>query len=66
VRRYRCLDEEQALGNLGVGKAASELDQNLPLASPYAFAPWPGFGILCGYTALVLALATVLLVRRDA
>jgi ABC-2 type transport system permease protein len=37
---------------------------NKPL--PDAFGPWAGFLILCGYTALVLALGTVLLVRRDA
>jgi ABC-2 type transport system permease protein len=33
---------------------------------PNAFSPWTGFLILCGYTALVLALGTILLVRRDA
>jgi ABC-2 type transport system permease protein len=34
--------------------------------APDAFSPWTGFLILCGYTALILALGTVLLVRRDA
>ena len=34
--------------------------------SPDAFGPWTGFLILCGYTALILALGSVLLVRRDA
>jgi ABC-2 type transport system permease protein len=34
--------------------------------APDAFGPWTGFGILCGYTALILAAGTVLLVRRDA
>ena len=29
-------------------------------------APWPGFGLFCGYTALAVAVAAVLLVRRDA
>ena len=33
---------------------------------PDAFGPWTGFGILCGYTALILAVGAVLLVRRDA
>ena len=33
---------------------------------PDAFGPWTGFLILCGYTALILAVGTVLLVRRDA
>jgi ABC-2 type transport system permease protein len=33
---------------------------------PDAFSPWTGFFILCGYTLLILALGTVLLVRRDA
>ena len=27
--------------------------------------PWPGFALFCGYTALALAIAAVLLVRRD-
>jgi hypothetical protein len=34
--------------------------------SPEAFAPWTGLLILCGYTMLILALGTALLVRRDA
>jgi ABC-2 type transport system permease protein len=34
--------------------------------APDAFGPWTGFGILCGYTALILAVGTVFLVRRDA
>jgi ABC-type transport system involved in multi-copper enzyme maturation permease subunit len=34
--------------------------------APDAFGPWAGFLILCGYTVLVLALGTVVLVRRDA
>jgi ABC-2 type transport system permease protein len=33
---------------------------------PDAFGPWTGFLILCGYTAAILALGTVLLVSRDA
>lgn len=33
---------------------------------PDAFGPWTEFLILCGYTAAILALGTVLLVRRDA
>ncbi len=28
-------------------------------------APWPGFALFCGYTALSLGIAAVLLVRRD-
>jgi ABC-type transport system involved in multi-copper enzyme maturation permease subunit len=32
----------------------------------YPLAPWAGFAVLCGYAALALALATVLLRRRDA
>jgi ABC-2 type transport system permease protein len=35
-------------------------------SAPDAFGPWAGFLILCGYTVLVLALGTLLLVRRDA
>ena len=30
-----------------------------------SLAPWPGFALFCGYTALSLAIAAVLLVRRD-
>ena len=33
---------------------------------PDGFGPWTGFGILGGYTALILAVGAVLLVRRDA
>ena len=35
-------------------------------AVPDAFGPWTGFGILCGYTALTLAVGMVVMVRRDA
>ena len=30
-----------------------------------SFAPWPGFALFVGYTALTVAVAAVLLVRRD-
>jgi ABC-2 type transport system permease protein len=33
---------------------------------PHGFGPWTEFAILCGYTVVMLALGTVLLVRRDA
>jgi ABC-type transport system involved in multi-copper enzyme maturation permease subunit len=33
---------------------------------PRAFGPWTGFALLCGYTVVMLAIGTVLLVRRDA
>jgi ABC-2 type transport system permease protein len=33
---------------------------------PHSFGPWTEFAILCGYTVVMLALGTVLLVRRDA
>jgi ABC-type transport system involved in multi-copper enzyme maturation permease subunit len=36
-----------------------------PTAGYYPLAPWAGFAVLCGYTALALAVATVLLRRRD-
>jgi ABC-type transport system involved in multi-copper enzyme maturation permease subunit len=32
----------------------------------FPLSPWAGFGVLCGYTALALGLAVVLLRRRDA
>jgi ABC-2 type transport system permease protein len=32
----------------------------------FAFSPWVGFGILCGYVVALLVVGTVLLVRRDA
>jgi ABC-2 type transport system permease protein len=33
---------------------------------PGTLAPWAGFGVFCAYVAIALALAAVLLVRRDA
>jgi hypothetical protein len=33
---------------------------------PGTLAPWAGFGVFCAYVALALAIAAVLLVRRDA
>lgn len=33
---------------------------------PATFAPWVGFGVLCGYAAAMLVIGTILLVRRDA
>jgi ABC-type transport system involved in multi-copper enzyme maturation permease subunit len=38
----------------------------LPFFGYYPLAPWTGFAVLCGYTALALALAAVLLRSRDA
>lgn len=37
-----------------------------PHPGPYLFAPWTGLVVLVGYTLAVLAVAAVLLVRRDA
>ena len=37
-----------------------------PTAGYYPLAPWAGFAVLCAWAALALALATVLLRRRDA
>jgi ABC-2 type transport system permease protein len=34
--------------------------------APDAFAPWTGLLILCAYTAIIIALGTIPLVRRDA
>ena len=31
----------------------------------HSLAPWPGLALFCGYTALAVAIAAVLLVRRD-
>jgi hypothetical protein len=31
----------------------------------HSLAPWPGFALFCGYAAAVVAIAAVLLVRRD-
>ncbi|MHA6762603.1 ABC transporter permease subunit [Streptacidiphilus sp. PAMC 29251] len=56
--------------------AAFAVQQSLPqyaqVSNPYTppngyfpLAPWAGFGVLCGYAALMLALATYLLRRRD-
>ncbi len=32
---------------------------------PHQLGPWTGLGILCGYAAAALAVASLLLVRRD-
>ena len=32
---------------------------------PNTLAPWTGFAVFCGYTVVVMAIAAVLLVRRD-
>jgi ABC-type transport system involved in multi-copper enzyme maturation permease subunit len=37
-----------------------------PLAGYYPLAPWTGLAVLCGYAALALGLAVLLLRRRDA
>ncbi len=34
--------------------------------APHGFGPWLGLSILCGYAVLVLAVGTLLFVRRDA
>ena len=31
----------------------------------HSLAPWPGFALFCGYTRRAVAIAAVLLVRRD-
>jgi ABC-2 type transport system permease protein len=40
--------------------------QAVATLEPGAVGPWVGFGLLCGYVALTLAAAALLLVRRDA
>ena len=32
----------------------------------HSLSAWPGFALFCGYTVLAIAVAAVLLVRRDA
>ena len=32
---------------------------------PHDLVAWPGFGLFCAYTAVAIAIAAVLLVRRD-
>jgi uncharacterized membrane protein len=39
---------------------------NLPQDGYYPLAPWAGFGLLCGYAALALGLATFLPRRASA
>ena len=36
------------------------------LADPYTFSAWGGFALFCGYTVAMIAIAAVLLKRRDA
>jgi ABC-type transport system involved in multi-copper enzyme maturation permease subunit len=53
-----------------VQQAAPQYAQLTAIYSPnagfYPLAPWAGFAVLCGYAALALGLAVVLLRRRDA
>jgi ABC-type transport system involved in multi-copper enzyme maturation permease subunit len=53
-----------------VQQAVPQYPQVTALYSPgsgyFPLAPWAGLAVLCGYAALVLALAAVLLRRRDA
>jgi hypothetical protein len=35
------------------------------IREPHTFAPWTGFGVYCAYTAVLLAVGSILLVRRD-
>jgi uncharacterized membrane protein len=37
-----------------------------PANGYFPLAPWAGFAVLCGYAVLALALAVILLRRRDA
>jgi uncharacterized membrane protein len=57
--------------------AAFAIQQTIPrypqVRAPYTpangyfpLAPWAGFAVLCGYAVLALALAVILLRRRDA
>ena len=57
------------------GSLEHQIERLLPLeigsvminnSAPEAFGPWAGLLILCGYTALILAAGTVLLIHRDA
>ncbi|HEY4853659.1 MAG TPA: ABC transporter permease subunit [Streptosporangiaceae bacterium] len=53
-----------------IQQAAPQYPQVTALYSPgsgyFPLAPWAGLAVLCGYAALMLGLATVLLRRRDA
>jgi len=40
--------------------------QYTPASGYYPLSPWAGFAVLCGYTAVALAVAAALLRRRDA
>lgn len=44
-----------------VGQAITQVHSD-----PGAIAPWPAFGLFCGYAVLVIAVAAVMLRRRDA
>ncbi len=37
-----------------------------PMQGYFPLAPWAGFAVLCGYAAVALVVALVLLRRRDA
>jgi ABC-2 type transport system permease protein len=46
--------------NAGTAIATDRFD------NPHHLAPWPGFALFCGYAALALAAAAIVLKRRDA
>ncbi|WP_199522471.1 ABC transporter permease subunit [Geodermatophilus marinus] len=46
------------------GQAGAGVTEVLP--GPDEFAPWTGFAVLCGYVVLLLAVAVVVVRRRDA
>src|ERR1035441_8561722 len=53
-----------------IQQATPQYSQLTAIYSPnsgyFPLAPWAGFAVLCGYAALALGLAVVLLRRRDA
>jgi hypothetical protein len=60
LRRAPLTEETTYLSNT-VGEAITKVHPD-----PTALSPWAGFGLFCAYAAVVLAVAAVLLRRRDA
>lgn len=56
---------QQAISPYLPSNAASALFTATPNPDDHFLHPWVGFGVFCGYTAVLLISAAILLVRRD-
>ena len=57
---------KNAIGPYLPSDAAAALFTATPDPDDHLLQPWVGFAVFCGYTAVLLTIAAILLVRRDA